>query len=188
MMPEIWKMGDPEWLRYFDQAQLHLRTGYPKIWELWTKVLDETSAHLTKVKDMLSSLESVLTKEILDNFPQAPQLTSLTMIGKIVWAAFDAIQGDVANPHGFEPITVNLMQYVDINNPVLLLKVDGVVEKVINSGEICGQGRDVFNDRARLLGRIAVFKARLDEMVDEFEQVHINLLGTCYRCEQIRKV
>jgi hypothetical protein len=181
-------MGDPDELQYFDQAQLHMRTGYSDVWNLWTEILDLTSTHLAKVEQTLSSLEKVLISEISNKVPESREAIKGSMIGEIVWAAFKAIENSLANPSpNFEPVSVNAGIYLKLENHILLLQIDAVVSKAVNQSKMYGQIQDVFNEQSSLLGKIRVFKSRLAEMIDEFEQVQLKLLGTCYRCDQIKK-
>ena len=189
---DLVEYNDPDWLTYFDQAKMHLVSGYPELWATWERLKKDGLSHLTAMKQLIVSLQSNLRESITGDV-QLGQWAQHDFhhidFKNLTWEVFDSMSRASSYTSGPVHIITEVRRFIGTSDPRQITRFNEIVERVANEQKTLDLMRELLRQGQRFRWRpLDDFKKRLQDRVDEFRQVGLPLLGECYRCKQINQI
>lgn len=189
---ETFPAVDPVWLDYFDQAMFHLKSGYPQMFSLWKNIQKRTSEHLEVVKSTLFLIQKAIHEKVATAFPSLSMMVggkgeAFDLI-RATWEIFSRVQEDISDPSAdFEPtyLLMDANEFLKNASPQSLDQITEILNSILNDNEIRKKVDYCLMNKEPLELAVNEFKGRLKDRIEEVEQVHLKLIGRCYRCFQI---
>lgn len=179
------------------QIYEHFTDEYKDVWRFWQKLEALSDSYLAKNIEILTRIEEELGENIpnevysLQKNTICPFYNLSNTVEEIYHCAKTlASHGEYKNPFkkypekdGFKVSSSNKI-FAETIYEDSIDKFTNVVIKIIKDQKLIDQLRTLENDRNEINESTKYFKQQLKDIVDDFEDGHTNLKGTCWRCKE----
>lgn len=179
------------------QIYEHFTEEYKDVWRSWQKLEALSTGYLAKNIEIWTQIEEELGKNIPNEGYSFNKKTThpFYYLNNTVeeiyhYAKTLASLGTYKNPFkkypekdGFKVASSNKI-FAETINEDLIDKFTNVVEKIIDDQKIIDRLRTLENDKNEINESTKYFKQQLKDIIDDFEDGHTNLKGTCWRCRE----
>lgn len=186
-------------LKYVDQAIEHLKY-YADVWNRWLDCKNLVKNHLEKAVKMWESIEETLVRNIPTKFigwdAKGTIPSTCYILDNTVWeiyteARYFTASGKLLGVFKIIPekdyfrVGVATL-YAKSSDEGLLNEFTNIVDAIIRDESLLEQLKSLNEERNLIEGDVKDFQVALDKIIDDFENGHINLEGSCWRCKPWR--